>query len=204
MREKQGPRRVAAVGLGAGSLAYYARPSEEWVFYEIDPAVWRVAEEHFDFLRESRAGALEVLTGDARLRMKEAADGSFDLIVLDAFSADSIPTHLLTAEAVELYKTKLAPGGMIVFHVSNRSLDLEPLLGKVAQRAGLIAVGCDDMLDDVEVGKLRSHWVMLVAREEDRGPLGAKKSARWLTVVPLPGAPLWTDDFSNVLRALKW
>src|SRR5439155_14058627 len=112
-------RKVAVVGLGTGAVAAYARPGEDWVFYEIDPAIARIAREHFTFLEHCRAKSREVLLGDARRKLAQAADGAFDLIILDAFSSDAIPVHLLTREAIQLYVQKLSRGGVLAVHVSN-------------------------------------------------------------------------------------
>ena len=130
-----GPRRIGAVGLGTGAIASYARPDQDWTFYELDPAVERLARDdrYFTFLRDSRARSLNVVIGDARLRLAAEPDGSFDLLVLDAFSSDAIPIHLLTAEAFALYERKLAPDGVILLHLSNRYLDLPPVVAAVAQ-----------------------------------------------------------------------
>ena len=131
---------MAIVGLGAGSLACYAEPGQGWTFYEIDPAVVRIARDprFFTYLKDCRARSQDVVVGDARLRLRDAPDGGYGLIVLDAFSSDAIPMHLLTREALRLYRDKLADGGLIAFHISNRYLDLAPVLGALARDAGLI------------------------------------------------------------------
>src|SRR5262249_47668474 len=128
------PVRVGVTGLGVGALASYARPNEDWVYYEIDPAIVRVAWDSglFTFKQHSRAKSLEVLVGDARLRLREAADASYDLLVLDAFSSDSVPTHLLNRQALDLYLAKLKPDGILAFNVTNRYLDLKPVLADLA------------------------------------------------------------------------
>jgi hypothetical protein len=205
-------QRVASVGLGTGSLAYYARPGDEWTFYEIDPAVQYVAENpaYFSFLSECRAQRRPVLLGDARLRLQEAADGSYDLIVLDAFNSDSIPMHLITLEALELYRRKLSTGGVIALHVSNRHLRLQPILARLAERAGLTARGWDDTAEDPKAGKLSSQWVIVAEHDADFGmlvwPNGYDKpaDARWERRHPESDTPLWTDDFSNLLSAFQW
>src|SRR5262249_1706310 len=125
--------RVGAVGLGTGSLAYYARPDDVVDFFEIDPAIERVARnpDYFNFMSECRTTKMRVILGDARLGLLDAADAEYDLLVLDAFSSDAIPTHLLTREAIELYRRKLAPGGVIAFHISNRYLQLHPIVARL-------------------------------------------------------------------------
>jgi len=135
------PRGVAVVGLGAGTTAAYARAGEGWTFYEIDPEVIDIARDPalFTYLSSCAGAPVNVLTGDARLRLREAPTAAYDLIVLDAFSSDAVPAHLLTREAVALYLSKLAPGGVIAFHVSNRSLELERVALGVSADAGLDA-----------------------------------------------------------------
>jgi hypothetical protein len=121
------PRAIGVVGLGAGSVACYRRPGQRWTFYEIDPLVERIArdERYFHYLAECAPDAA-IRSGDARLTLQDAARASYDLLILDAFSSDAIPMHLITREALALYLDKLAPGGVIAWHVSNRNLDLAP------------------------------------------------------------------------------
>jgi hypothetical protein len=200
------PLRVAVVGLGAGSLAAYARPGERWTFYEIDPAVVRIArdERAFTFLRDNRAETLDVVVGDARLRLRAVRDRTADLLVLDAFSSDAIPTHLLTREAVRLYRAKLADGGLIALHLSNRAVDLDPVVGQLARDAGLAAlVRTDATLTRAEraAGKSTSIWAVLAARPADLGPLASDH--RWRPPRLLPGDRVWTDDYCNVLGHLR-
>jgi hypothetical protein len=205
-RRRQGARlRVAVVGLGAGSLAAYALPGERWTFYEVDPAVVRIARDPtaFTFLRDSRADSIDVDVGDARLRLAVAAGQAADLIVLDAFSSDAIPTHLLTRQAVQLYRAKLAGGGLIAMHLSNRSIDLDPVVGQLARDAGLLArVRHDRTLSPQERrdGKSTSIWAVLAASESDLGTLGGDR--RWQPPRLVPGDRLWTDDYSTIIGHL--
>jgi hypothetical protein len=197
--------RVAVVGLGAGSLAAYALPGERWTFYEIDPAVVRIARDPqaFTFLQDSRAGTTDVIVGDARLRLREAPDRVTDLLVLDAFSSDAIPTHLLTREALELYRSKLAGGGLIALHLSNRTIDLEPVVGRLARDAGLVArVRHDRALTSEErrAGKSTSIWAVLAAQASALGALA--DDPRWRPPRLEPGDRVWTDDYSNVVGHL--
>jgi SAM-dependent methyltransferase len=202
-------RSVAVIGLGTGTLAYYAQPGQDWTYYEIDPAVARIAssqEHYFDFFRECRAGEPKVVLGDARLRLAEAPDGAFGLIVLDAFSSDAIPIHLLTIEAMRLYLQKLAPGGVLLFHVSNRYLDLHPILARLASEAGpLTAYKWDDLFVSEAhetQGKQASQWVAMSRDKATLVPLH-KPIAIWDSLPDAPDAPLWRDDFSNLLSAWK-
>lgn len=197
---------VAVVGLGAGSLAAYARPDQRWMYYEIDPAVERVARDphYFTFLRDCRAERLGVTLGDARFRLAGAPDRAYGLIVLDAFSSDAIPTHLLTLEAVRLYRSKLARGGLLVFHISNRYFDLAPVLGTLARDAGLTARirrDLDVSPEEFKAGHQPSIWVAMAASPADLGALADDE--RWEPVEVAPDRPAWTDDYSNLLGALS-
>jgi hypothetical protein len=199
-------RRVAVIGLGAGSLACYNRPGQAWTFYEIDPSVERIARDpaYFTFLRDCAPGASVVL-GDARLSLAHAADRGYDLMVLDAYSSDSTPVHLITREALALYRDKLAPGGVLAFHISNQYLDLKPVLGNLARDAGLIALFQDDLLirpDDAARGKSASQWVVMARERADFGTLIDDR--RWQPLEGSPQGQVWTDDFSSVLSVLRW
>ena len=138
--------RVAIVGLGAGTLATYARPGQRWTFYEIDPLVERVARDprFFTYLEDCQADSVEIVLGDARLQLRSAPDHGYQLIVLDAFSSDSLPVHLISREALALYRAKLATGGVLAFNLSNRYLDLDPVMSRQAQDAGLFYRACHD------------------------------------------------------------
>jgi hypothetical protein len=135
---------VGLAGLGAGSLAAYGEAGQHFTYYEIDPSVEKIASEYFTFLPDSRAD-INVVLGDARLTMQRAPEHRYGLIVMDAFSSDAIPLHLLTREALALYKTKLADHGILAFHISNRYLDLQPILGDLAQDADLLCWAQNDL-----------------------------------------------------------
>lgn len=211
------PATVGVVGLGAGSMACYREPGQAWTFYEIDPTMERIARDpaYFRYLPDCAADAAVVI-GDARLSLQDAADGKYDLFVLDAFSSDAIPMHLLSREALALYETKLAPNGVMAFHISNRTLDLLPILARLAEDAGLAGryqnyimphVGYED---DYKVG---SQWVVLGRSEEDLAFLGSSsdlpkaedaQGTGWRDLAAQPKGRLWTDDFSDILGALRW
>jgi len=199
-----GRRRVAGVGLGTGSAASYGRPGERWVFYEIDPLVERFARDPELFTFLSACGPeVDVVLGDARLRLSEASDGSYDLLILDAFSSSAIPVHLLTREALAVYFDKLAPGGVLAFHVSNGYLDLTPVLGNLASALGLVG-RCQHHVPEAEDwAELRfpSSWVVLARREADLGAL--VDDERWSPLPVRPEVGEWSDDFSNVLSVFK-
>jgi len=197
--------RVAIVGLGAGSLACYGEPGQEMTFYEIDPVVERIARnpQYFTFLQDCRAG-LSVIHGDARLSLRNAPDRHYDLMILDAFSSDSIPLHLLTREALELYLSKLAAGGLLVFHTSNRYLDLHPVLADLAENIGLVCRSQKDLsITEAEQreGKMPSTWLVMARTREDFGSIA--NDSRWSALSGREGARLWTDDFSNIFTVLS-
>jgi spermidine synthase len=188
-------RRVGAVGLGCGALAYYARPGEEWTFFEIDPAVVRIARDtgHFDFLGTCE-GDVKVVLGDARRSLQEGAE-KYDVLILDAFSSDAIPVHLLTREALSLYLDRLSEDGVIAYHVSNRYLSLAPLLARLAEEKGLeVRESWDSAGSFAEEGKYPSDWVVLVKKADPK----VLQPGHWQAVRPKPGT-VWTDQYSNLL-----
>jgi hypothetical protein len=194
---------VAVVGLGTGATAAYARPGQRWTFYEINPAVIRVAEtpDYFTYLSYcASAVPVNVVLGDARLRLADAPDAAYGLIVLDAFSSDAIPVHLMTREALDLYLSKLAPGGVVLYHVSNRSLDLHPVVADLALSRGLVALASDDNTRNPD--KEPSHWVAVARTPEDLAPLTG--GGRWKPLAGDPAWRVWTDDYSNIVGVLKW
>jgi hypothetical protein len=197
---------VAIIGLGTGSTAGYAKPGQHWTFYEIDPAVERIAKEsrYFTFLKDCPA-KVSVDLGDARLSLANAKDHSYDLIVLDAFSSDAIPIHLLTRESLKLYLAKLSESGVMVFHISNRYLDLKPILGNLANDMNLVCFVQDDMeLSEAEkkAKKAPSTWAVMARQSPDLNRLAADR--RWKSLSSTSGARLWTDDFSNIVSVFKW
>ena len=206
LRSVARPKRVGVVGLGAGSLLAYAEPGDRWALFEIDALVGRIAEDErfFTFLPDARKrGALaDVVLGDARLTLA-GSEGAFDVLVLDAFSSGSIPVHLLTHEALQLYAAKLAPGGVVACHVSNRHLDLGPTLRNTAEDLGL-ATTIDAELDPPQGGPahvMGSRWVFL-AKTNDALRARALPEVVWLS--PRKRGPVWTDDRSDVLRLFRW
>jgi hypothetical protein len=205
-----GPRlegaRIAVVGLGAGSLAAYGRPGQRLDFFEINPAVAAMAREPqlFTYLADS-AAAVSVHIGDGRAGLDAAADGDYALIVVDAFNSDAVPVHLLTREAVALYLRKLAPGGALLFNVTNDYLDLEAVLGRVAAAAGLAAV---TRVDDEAVAvtdeipfKLPSDWMALARSETALG--GLSRVPGWRPPRYRAADRPWSDDYSSVLAAFR-
>src|SRR5207253_633791 len=181
------------------ALAAYGRPGDRYTFYELDPAVARIASNprYFTYLRDSRA-AVEVVVGDGRLKLATAPDRAYDLIVLDAFSSDSVPVHLLTRESVELYLRKLRPDGLVAFHVTNRYLDLEPVVAGVARSLGLAGLTQNHHASAAEerAGARSSHWIVVARTRDALGPL--VRDRRWRPLENRPGLPVWTDQFSNI------
>ena len=206
LSKRQDFDRAAFIGLGAGTLAAYGRRGQTFVFYEIDPAVVRIASDPslFTWISGSQA-ELEFVTGDARLTIAGAGDGSCDLIVVDAFSSDAIPVHLITREAVNLYLTKLAANGILVFHVTNRYLDLVPVLAAISSELELVSiVRRDTRITDAEqqLGKLSSVWVALARDPATVAPL--TREMGWQPNPARPGLRAWTDDYSNILSVFTW
>ncbi len=188
---------VAVVGLGTGSLACHRKAGEAWTFFEIDPVVIRMARDPrlFTFL-SSCAPDAPVVVGDARLTL-EAAPDRYDLIVLDAFSSDSIPVHLLTREALTGYLSKLSPRGVIVAHISNRHLDLAPVVANVARSQGLVTfLREDDSAGGMMTTFTANARVVVMAREAtDTGSVAGS----WTRLHPDRTSAVWTDDYSNIL-----
>jgi len=194
--------RAAVVGLGTGTLAAYARPNDNFTFFEINPAVERIARDTslFTYMAHAR-GTVDVILGDARLTLATASDSSFDLLVLDAFSSDAIPVHLLTREAFDLYLRKLRPGGWIALHLSNRYLTLAPVIGDIARMNGLHGlVGYGNPDAQQRAWRLEpSTWVVIA-----RGPLemlSGQDPERWLGLSGTGHRP-WTDDYSSLWRVM--
>jgi hypothetical protein len=197
---------VAVIGLGAGSVACYRQPGEPWTFYEIDPAVVRIASDpaYFTYLKECAPDA-RIVVGDARLRLAGAARSEYSLIVIDAYSSDAIPVHLITKEAFQLYLEKLAPHGVIALNISNRQFDLKTVLGNIANDLGLSYRARDDQqLSEAEEnrGKLPSQWAVMARTKEDLGNLAG--DPRWVVPEIRAGTSVWTDDFNNLLSVINW
>ena len=198
-----GPARIAVIGLGSGSLACQTKPGDKLTYYEIDPTIVRIARdpERFTFLTSCAPDATIVL-GDARLTLVDAPDAAYDLIIVDAFSSDAIPIHLMTREAMELYARKIAPNGMVVMHLSNRHLELASVVAGIAQANGLVVRLNDDETDNTDDGAYRfESTVAAVARkDEDFGTLA--KSKHWVVKAPDRGQWVWTDDYSNIIGSV--
>jgi hypothetical protein len=187
LASRTAPGRIGFVGLGAGTLASYGRPGDIFRFYEINPAVIEIASHAFHFLEKSRA-KIELIEGDGRLALEREPDGSFDYLVLDAFSGDSIPVHLLTREAFRTYFRLLRPDGGIAIHITNRFLDLAPVVRSVAASFGRQVIEVRSAADPARQ-VLAADWMLVSARN-----MGETPSRRTRP---------WTDDYSNLFQVLK-
>ncbi len=195
--------RVGVVGLGAGTMATYARPGQHFRFYEINPDMLRLADKYFSYLKDCR-GQVEVKLGDGRLTLEResvsAAEPRFDLLVLDAFSGDSVPAHLLTKEAFEIYLKRLKPDGAIAVNISNRYLNLAPVVCGVAREFGLTPLRFSSAGNAAD-GKFPAEWLLLTKNPEliAKYPEAARIAA---DVAPVRNG-YWTDDHSNLFEILK-
>jgi hypothetical protein len=191
---------VGVIGLGTGTLAAYARPGSQWTFYEIDGAVERIARDTRFFRYLERCGAqCSVVLGDARLTLARS-NVAHDMLVLDAFSSDAIPIHLLTAEALRAYETRLSANGVLAFHISNRHIKLAPVIARLARERGLTALTRLDKRADSKRGYEASEWVVMARHPERLQSLAS--DTRWASLVA-DARPAWTDDFSNIWSELR-
>ncbi len=203
---------VAVVGLGCGTLAYYGRDWQKFDFFEIDPEVIKIAtdKDYFTYLARCKS-KYRILAGDARVNLStKIQDRFYDLMVLDAFSSDSIPVHLLTKEAIQLYKSKLKPGGVLAFHISNRFFDLRPVLARICADLGL---KCFYRYDFPQQYSVKYDWydlqnlsssLWLIAAKEEASIRGVFAYNKWRKPVFPEGFKTWTDDYSNLLGVYNW
>jgi hypothetical protein len=193
-------KRVGVIGLGTGTVAAYGNPGDAVLFYEINPLVERLSRHWFTFLHDSPAH-VEVILGDARLSLAAEKPQHFNVIVVDAFSGDAIPVHLLTREALALYRKHLQPGGVIVFHVSNQYINLEPVVAAIAQDAGMKAESVHSRGDE-QNGYYYADWILVTANET---LLSQPEVVNNGFPTPLQAdVRLWTDNYSSVFPLLKW
>ena len=192
---------VGVIGLGTGTLAAYAQPGSRWTFYEIDAAVERIARDarYFHYL-EHCGDQCSVVLGDARLTLAASHGVPHDILVLDAFSSDAIPVHLLTTEALHTYETRLALDGVLAFHISNRHIKLAPVIARLARERGLTALSRLDKGVDSKNGFEASEWVVMARRPERLQKLAA--DTRWVSL-RADARAAWTDDFSNIWTELR-
>jgi len=194
-----GASRVGAIGLGVGTIAAYGQPGDRITFYEINPLDVQLAGTEFTYLRESRA-AIDIVMGDARLSLERQPAQNFDVLAVDAFSGDSIPIHLLTRQAFELYFRHLKPKGVLAVHISNKFLDLEPVVASAATALGKEAVLINNP-DNHSKGVYAATWILL----GDRAGFQEQQQIEKAGTILAPGNRkyLWTDDYSSLLRVLK-
>jgi len=194
------PRRIGVIGLGAGTIAAYGRPGDHIIFYDINPAVPPIAQNVFTYIRDSKA-QIQIVEGDARNSLAHEEPQQFDVLVVDAFSGDAIPIHLLTTQALALYRRHLTPGGILAFHISNRHVDLGPVIALLANSAGMQAmrISTDTTIDP---GEYVSTWMLVTSNPDffSQPELAAVAHAPQLK----PGLKVWTDDYSALLPVLHW
>jgi hypothetical protein len=197
--------RIGVVGLGTGTLACYARPGQQWRFYEIDPAIVHIARDtgQFSYLRLCQPDPL-IRVGDARVRLSAEASASLDLLALDAFSSDAVPAHLLTREAFAIYARVVSRRGLLLVHISNRFVDLEPLVAAAAREGGWAIAKLNYVPTDLDREEQATSSVWL-ALSRDPAVLKAleEKGGDWTPAVAPPGLAAWTDDYSSVLPFIR-
>ncbi len=197
--EPAGPLRVGVIGLGTGTLAAYGRAGDYYRFYEINPLVVRLANQEFTFLKDSKA-KVDIALGDARLSLEREKGDNFDILAVDAFSSDSIPIHLLTKEAFALYFRQLKVTGVLAVHVSNKYLNLQPVVEQAAESLGKAARLVDT--DDEDFNDIfGASWVLVTGRRDFFDQPLLKPAA--VPIAPRGSLRLWTDDYSNLFRILK-
>jgi len=198
-------QRVGVVGLGAGALAYWRRPADDWRYYEIDPLIiWLAVESDYFGLMPRGAESIPIVLGDARLTLAEEPDGRFDLLIMEAYSSDAIPMHLLTREAVALYIDKLAEDGLLAMHISSRLLDLEPVIARIVEQAGYAAERAfrDDIDEEADPTGNPSHWVLIARQQATLDSLALGEV--WQPLDTPSEGRAWSDDFSNLLEVIRW
>lgn len=205
MRAARPLKHVGCVGLGTGTTACYQEPGQSMTFFEVDPAMVRIAGDPklFRYL-ELAQPPVDIVLGDGRQSLGRTEDGTFDLITVDAFSSDAIPLHLLTREALAMYVRKLTPGGIVLFHISNRYVNLEPVLANLAIDGGYSALVEDYDPEGATsaVHAWNSTWVAVARDAGDLSILAAEDG--WRSPEPDAAVGVWTDDFSNMFRTLIW
>jgi SAM-dependent methyltransferase len=198
LHPRKDPLKVGVIGLGAGTIATYGAKGDTYRFYDINPDVMTIAQRDFSYLRDSDA-TIELVLGDARLSLEREPPQGFDVLAVDAFSSDAIPVHLITSEALAVYRRHMKPGGVIAFHVTNRYLDLAPVVQALADAQGLSALQIRDETNDGMTST--SDWILL---SDDPAALAKPELADFATPIePHPDWRPWTDDFNNLVQVLK-
>ena len=190
---------LTILGMGVGTLAAYGKAGDQYIFYELNPAVPALANTYFSYIKDS-AATITTILGDARLSLEKAAPEGFNVLAVDAFSSDSIPVHLITREAIRVYKRHITADGVVAFHISNRYLDLTPIVKQLGDDVGMEVVRITDN-PDKDSYLYRSDWVLVTANKAlvetlVKSGAGERVSSR-NDVTP------WTDDYNNLLQILK-
>ena len=192
-------QRIGMIGLGVGTVAAYCREGDICRIYEINAEVERLARKHFTYLADSK-GKVSVILGDARLSLEREANNQFNVLAVDAFSGDSIPMHLITQEAVRAFMGQVSGNGILAYHVSNRFLNLPPVLAEIAEKEKLVGTVVEDPAQKDNTLHSSSTWVLLARNAEALKGIGEAGTS----LARVAGAPLWTDDFNNLLSVIKW
>ena len=195
---QQKNQRVGVIGLGTGTLAVWGKPDDNYHFYDINPQVIDIAQSQFTYLKNSKA-KIDISLGDARLSLERETPHEFDVLVVDAFSSDSIPVHLITKEAMAVYLKHVKPGGAIAFHVTNRFLKLAPVVKQLADELGLYTALIVDEANETQYSK--TDWVIVTRDKSLLEKAAIAQKASEIDVIP--GLRLWTDDFNNLIQILK-
>jgi spermidine synthase len=193
-------QRIGVLGLGCGTLAAYGRAGDTYRIYEINPLVVQLANTQFTYLRDTPA-RVEIVPGDGRLSLERERSQQFDMLVMDAFSGDSVPVHLITREAFEIYFRHLKPEGVVAVNISNRYLDLRRVVERAASSFGKIAILYTFKADESDVFCYSSSWVLVAPSSIRQSAPGLVKAGEILT--PTASFRMWTDDFSNMWSILR-
>ncbi len=204
-RKDKGDISVAMIGLGAGAMACYEAPNDKWVYFEIDPAVVEMAlnPDLFSFMSECSIQS-DIRIGDARLKLQDLPEKSQDFIVIDAFSSDAIPTHLLTQEALSLYQSRLKPDGLLYFHTSNRVMDVSSVVIRLAESMGLSSRFIQKSnFDDMKYGEYYTESTGVLVSKESILSHVTQDDPDWVILIPSPSVSVWSDDYSSIIGSLK-
>jgi hypothetical protein len=198
---------LGVIGLGTGTLACYARPDQSWTFFEIDPGIVSVARGNFTFLRRCAPQARVVL-GDARLTLAQQPPGQIHALAVDAFSSDAVPMHLLTREALAIYGRAVHRDGLVLFHISNRYLELEPVVADLASSGGWASASMeyDPTEEEKDLNATVSHWVALSRNPQTIRRLVASSGEdgmNWVMLQPREGFTGWSDDHASILPLIR-
>jgi hypothetical protein len=193
-------RRIGVIGMGCGTLASYGKPGDSLRVYEINPLVWHIAQTEFTYLKDTPA-KLEVAMGDARLSLEAEPSQQFDILVVDVFSGDAVPVHVITLEAFRTYFRHLKPGGILAVNVTNRYLDLRPVMERAATTFGKVALHYEFFAQDSDFLCFDCDWTLVMDRDTLEAHPELKKGG--LELKPHPNFLTWTDDFSNLYSILR-